>query len=166
MQLADALPLGFTSECEMADIWLRKEVEVLALEKNLEKVLPDGIELRRVSEVALSEPALQNQTLEAEYQVTPVEQMNIRNIQEQVEILLLQPKIPRERKGKTYDLRPRILALNVLDDYPKGIRIAMRLSLSPANVGRPDEVLRALDLDPLAAKIHRTKIVLADEVAA
>jgi hypothetical protein len=37
----------------------------------------------------------------------------------------------------------------------------MRLVMKPGKTGRPDEVLRALGLDPMAARITRTEIVLA-----
>ena len=39
----------------------------------------------------------------------------------------------------------------------------MILSLAPGEVGRPDEVLDAMGLDPLAADIHRTRIGLEND---
>jgi hypothetical protein len=41
--------------------------------------------------------------------------------------------------------------------------MGMHLYLLPGKTGRPDEVLDALGLDPLAARIHRKAIILADE---
>ncbi len=38
----------------------------------------------------------------------------------------------------------------------------MRLCLEPAKTGRPDEVLLELGLDPLAARIHRTRLMLSE----
>ena len=67
-----------------------------------------------------------------------------------------------ERNGKEYDLRPRIVSIDLSEEHPQGISIAMRLTLSQGLNGRPDEVIRALGLDPLAARIHRQKIILAN----
>jgi hypothetical protein len=36
----------------------------------------------------------------------------------------------------------------------------MQLAARPGATGRPEEVLLALDLDPLAARIHRTELLL------
>jgi hypothetical protein len=143
MQMADALPLGFTSECEIADLLLGKNVEPNSVAKELGSALPAGIELHSVIEVPISEKSLQNQTKEATYVV-------------RVEIL-------RERRGKEYDLRPRIFSLSLSDQGDDEFEIAMNLSLAPGDVGRPDEVLDAMGFDPLAADIHRTRIRLQND---
>ena len=43
---------------------------------------------------------------------------------------------------------------------------SLQLHLKSGKTGRPDEVLKALALDELAAHIHRTAIILADDGAA
>jgi hypothetical protein len=65
------------------------------------------------------------------------------------------------RKRKTYDLRPLIYDLALIDGSDP-VQILMRLALEPGKNGRPDEVLLALGLDPLAARIHRTSISLQE----
>jgi hypothetical protein len=40
------------------------------------------------------------------------------------------------------------------------VHILMKLALEPSKTGRPDEVLDSLGLDPLAARLHRIRIVL------
>lgn len=159
MQLATALPLGFTSECEIADIWLLEEVNPeTALQALATKSAP-GIELRKLYEVPIKQPALQPE--EGTYLVTLLDQDD-ENLKVQVDQLLAAEHLPRERRGKEYDLRPLILSLEVLNGYDISQQLLMRLSLLPGKTGRPDEVLAALDRDPLAARIHRTELVLQE----
>lgn len=159
MQLATALPLGFTSECEIADIWLLEKVNPeTALQALAPKSAP-GIEIRKLYEVPIKQPALQPE--EGTYLVTLLDQDDD-NLKVQVDQLLAAEHLPRERRGKEYDLRPLILSLEVLNGYDNSQRLLMRLSLLPGKTGRPDEVLAALDLDPLAARIHRTELVLQE----
>ena len=73
------------------------------------------------------------------------------------ESLLAQPSIMRAGHKNPYDLRPRILALEVND---AGVLHA-RLSSNERANARPDELLDALGLDATRAKIHRRKLHLA-----
>jgi radical SAM-linked protein len=163
MQFADALPLGFTSECEMVDLWLGQVVGVQETEDRLESVLPDGIDLYSVSEVDISETPLQNQTESATYRVRPGEDLSREGLQGRISELLQLPELQRERRDKVYDLRPRIHSLSLSQNADERLEIMMELSLEPGEIGRPDEVLLALELDPLSAEIHRTHLILATD---
>ena len=65
--------------------------------------------------------------------------------------------LPRERRGKTYDLRPRILSL-ALD----GTTLRMGLRLEPDATGRPDEVLAALGMETLPVLAKRDRLVFRE----
>ncbi len=162
MQLADPLPLGFSSECEMADLWLAEMIDPAAAMAQLKPVLPNGVMLHGVTQVPISEPALQTQTIEAVYLVRPFSNIEDGELQSRLDALLQSSSIPMERNGKEYDLRPRIVSFDLSEEHPQGTSIAMRLTLSQGLNGRPDEVLLALGLDPLAARIHRQQIILAN----
>ena len=161
MQFADALPLGFTSECEMVDLWLGQIIELQETEDRLESALPDGIDLYSVCEVDISETPLQNQTESTTYRVRPGENISSEELQERISELLQLSALQRERRDKAYDLRPRIHSLSLSQNAGERMEIMMDLSLAPGEIGRPDEVLLALDLDPLSADIHRTRLTLA-----
>ena len=113
----------------------------------------------------LSETPLQNQTSKAEYLVKPGEIIEVDELQRRLDNLLKQDSHIRERRGKSYDLRGRIESLKVAETGDERPVIKMGLSLSAGEIGRPDEVLSALNLDPLSASIHRTEIILADEIS-
>lgn len=163
MQFASALPLGFTSGGELADIWLEEEIEpAQAREQMMERMAP-GIVVHEVWEVPLSAPAMQASTLETEYLVTFIDPIEREILQERVESLLAAETCMRERRGKTYDLRPLILSLTLEDSEEGEICLRTRLMLKPGKTGRPDELLEALAVDPLTVRAHRTAIVLEDE---
>ena len=168
MQLAAALPLGFTSECEIADIWLLEKVDPRAAGQAMLTRMAPGIEIKDVREVNLANPALQNQVIEADYVARITEAVDPVVLLETITQFLAAESIMRERRGKHYDLRPLVISLVLADDKDNRdtaaeLELQMRLSMTPGKTGRPDEVLDALDLDPLAALIHRRRLLLADE---
>ena len=162
LQLATALFLGFTSECEIADIWL---LESITPEKALvviqEKMAP-GIHIHSIVEADLRAPALQTLVIEAEYTANVRKQVAINDLNQRIIDLLSATELIRERRGKVYDLRSLVLDLESSADDQERIFIKMRLRHEPGRTGRPDEVLSALELDPLDAHIHRTRLIMVD----
>lgn len=173
MQMAAALPLGFTSECELADIWLMEAMEPEQARQQLMARMAPGITIHQVEDVDLKAPALQTLTRESVYVVTLLDAVDTAVLQQKITGLLAANTLVRQRehskKQKTYDLRPLIYGLRLLpgsrllpDSDP--VMLEMRLAMEENKNGRPDELLLELELDPLAARIHRTAIVLADPV--
>jgi hypothetical protein len=72
---------------------------------------------------------------------------------------MMSESLPRERRGKSYDLRPLIEMLSVVTQ-PDG-KVWLRTTLAARNgaTGRPDEVLVALDLEPESARVERTRLI-------
>lgn len=162
LQLAAALPLGFTSECEIADIWLLEPVNPPDAQSAMQAKMAPGIQIYSIAEVDLKAPALQSRVIEASYLATIADQVSIEDLDHRVNHLSLSTELFRERRGKRYDLRPLILQL-VSGINDQGLTtLKMRLMQQPAKTGRPDEVLGAMDLDPFSAHIHRTALIMAD----
>lgn len=160
MQLAAALPLGFTSECELVDIWLQEVVDPAAAQTQIAARMAPGIVIQSVVEIPLSEPPLQNRTADAVYVVTLLDPIDEIDLAQRVADLLAASTLPRARRDKTYDLRPLIHELTIGKNSDGRTELTMRLALLPSQTGRPDEVALALGLDPLALRIHRTRIGL------
>lgn len=158
LSLGAALPLGLTSECELADIWLEGIGEPSSILDGLRRAQPPGLEILELKRVPEADPSLPSLVIAAEYlaQFDPI--VPIEQIRDRVEILLAEDDLPRERRGKTYDLRPLIESLEV---EAEGEALRMRLTSREGATGRPDEVLLALGLDPTAARICRTRLFLA-----
>jgi len=157
INLACALPLGFTSQAEIADIWLEETLRLEQVSQALVQVLPPGLTLVNVSSVEMSAPSLQTQVNASEYIVTlldPVEKLD-----ERVEEVVNAASLPRERRGKTYDLRLLIEELvRISNDELGRACLKMRLLAQEGATGRPEEVLNALDIVPEAARVHRTRL--------
>jgi radical SAM-linked protein len=163
MQMATALPLGFTSECELADIWLMETMEPKEAQQQLMAKMAPGIIIHHIEDIDLKAPNLQTLTTESAYTVTLLDPVDTAVLQQKIAALLSSDTHLRERghgkKRKTYDLRPLIYELALVPNR-EPTQIEMLLALEPGKNGRPDEVLLALELDPLAARIHRTTISL------
>ncbi len=161
---ASALPLGFSSRAEVMDIRLQSEIPLEDLPGRLAGALPAGIAVLAVERVEDAEPALQTQVRSAEYEVMLLDEMQPARIQTDIERLLQAQTLPRRRRDKAYDLRPLIEELRLLPGDPGGngsVRIFMRLSAREAATGRPEEVLRELDIEPTNARVERTRLIFA-----
>lgn len=165
MQFAAALPLGMTSEGELADIWLESKMEPGDLHQRLMSRMAPGIVIHQVEEVPLSDPALQNNTLSADYTARVGRLLAPETLEKRVADFMAQTSVMRERRGKSYDLRPLVLRLERREDSDGDQELAMSLSLLPDATGRPDELLDALGIEPLDIIIHRTAIHLGEIVS-
>ncbi len=160
IQLAAALPLGFTSQAEVVDFWLESRYEIPDLQARLEAAAPPGIRIQRVEEIPEEErraPALQSVMQSAEYDVTLLEPVT--DLEERVAALLQAERLPRVRRKKQYDLRPLVYALSIQSPDESGHqRLYMHLSARESATGRPEEVLDALGIPPHLARVHRTAL--------
>lgn len=156
LQLAAPLPLGITSCSEIIDFWLSEgpdDLEILTSE--LIQVQPPGIDIMMVKSVDPSAPPLQKKVTAAQYEVTLLEQSF--ELDQRIKSLLNSEAIIRQRRGKSYDLRPLIQELSIDSDDPNLIQ--MLLIAQEGSTGRPEEVLLALDIQPENTRIERTKII-------
>lgn len=165
LHLGCALPLGFLSQCEVTDFWLdgieEASLDLAELQSRILASTPPGLEIHHVEIVPLSQPALQTQVRSAEYVALPLDPLDAEALAQSIQALLEAASLPRERRGKAYDLRPLIegleARLSTLDERPT---IWMRLSARESATGRPEEVLSALGLDPAVFRVERTLLIL------
>jgi radical SAM-linked protein len=156
LQLAGALPLGIESSCEVMDFWLGEPLELMAVAQALKAALPPGMDISDVREVELRAPALETQLKSAEYRVTFAEPVDRVELEKKVSDLLKADSLPRERRGKAYNLRPLVEGLRVEPDGGLWMKLAVR----PGATGRPEEVLSVLGLECQYATCERTNLVI------
>jgi radical SAM-linked protein len=161
LQLAAALPLGFVSRAEIADLWLEQPVEPPDVLARLQAAAPPGMHFLEAQVAPADEPALQRQVTASTYTVRLTDPLPP-DLDDRVRSLLAAPTVLRQRRGKAYDLRPLIAHL---EHQGRG-RLLMRLSARDGATGRPDEVLEALGLDPLAADVERVSLDYASSAPA
>ncbi len=155
MAIAAALPLGFSSRCEVIDLRLEHDIPLDGLSDRLQQTLPTGIRVSNVESVDEKLPALQTQVASAEYEVTLTEPADGLELKSKAAAVMETESILRERRGKTYDLRPLIESLEV---EPDG-KIHMRLAAREGATGRPEEVLDMLGIAFETTRIERTQII-------
>ena len=68
IQLASALPLGFSSRCEMADLWVETEIGN-DFQTRLQAAMPMGLVIQKIEMVDERTPPLQTQVIASEYEV-------------------------------------------------------------------------------------------------
>ncbi|MCS7011638.1 MAG: TIGR03936 family radical SAM-associated protein [Anaerolineales bacterium] len=159
IHIAAALPLGFIGREELVDLWLQEDAASFSLDelqKRLQQAAPPGLTILHLEPVEEHAPALQTQVVAAEYEVRWPDSSFPIDLKAKVAALLDQPSLPRERRGKRYDLRPLIL---VLEANQHSLR--MLLSACEGATGRPEEVLAELDLPFETARIERIRLILA-----
>ncbi len=155
IHIAAALPLGFSSRCEVLDMRLSEEMDLAELPKRLQAAMPSGIGILKVESVDERAPAVQTQVLSAEYEITLTEAIDGSELKRRIEELLASTTLLRERRSKKYDLRPLIEEIEILS----GNKIFMRLSAREGATGRPDEVLDALQISPDITQTERTRLI-------
>jgi radical SAM-linked protein len=155
MNMAAALPLGFSSRCEVLDMKLEHDIPLDSLATRLNATLPSGLQVLDVEPVDDRAPALQTQVASAEYEVTLTESADGSALKRKLDSVMESTSLPRERRGKTYDLRPLIEALDLLADD----KIFMRLAAREGATGRPEEVLDTLGIAFEETRIERTRLI-------
>jgi radical SAM-linked protein len=159
IQLALALPLGITSECEILDVSLREEIDLTDLQERLENVSPEGLTIQNIEVVNPRSPALQRYIRSAYYRIEFIDSQSVDVLQAKIADLLAQEtivktKLNRRKKRKmAYDIRPLIYDVWLEDGM-----IWAHLSVGEGGNLRPDELLEALGLQDIPARIHRSKL--------
>lgn len=162
ISLAAALPLGFSSRGEVLDVRLNEEVSVEDISSRLKDNLPPDINVREIKSVDERLPALQTQVLSAAYDVRLTEPIDGSELKRKVESVMMTESIIRERRGKSYDLRPLIEMMSVITQADGTAWLKMTLAAREGATGRPEEVLAALGIEPETARVERTRLIFKD----
>ena len=155
MNMAAALPLGFSSRCEVMDMRLEHDIPLSDLATRINATLPAGLQVVDVTQVDERAPALQTQVASAEYEVTLTEPVDGSALKRKIDSVMESESISRARRGKTYDLRPLVETLSILDNH----KIFMRLAAREGATGRPEEVLDILGIAFEETRIERTRLI-------
>jgi len=160
IQLAAALPLGITSECELIDISLKERIALDGLAERLLAVSPHGLRIYQIEEASPHMPSLESMVRSAEYRIHFLDDIDPAQVQQAIDTMLNTGSIIKVVQGKrrksVYDLRPLIYDLH-LDD--RGDLIAHVAVGKGGNI-RPDEILHEMQIDASAYTVHRLHLHL------
>jgi radical SAM-linked protein len=159
LHLACALPLGFTSQCEILDAWLEQDIPLAEIQEALSSTLPPGLEILALENIALHAPALQTQVTSAVYLITFLDE--IPDLEARFRKVIRAEQLPRKRRNKPYDLRPLIEAASPPSQNAAGkAELRVQLAAREAATGRPEELLDELGIKFEATLIHREKLII------
>jgi radical SAM-linked protein len=159
ISIAAALPLGFSSRAEVLDVRLNEDIALGEIASRLKDNLPRDIQVTTVESVDERAPALQTQVLSAEYDVQLAEPVDGFDLKRRLAEMLASESLPRERRGKFYDLRPLVENLELETDENGRHHLSMILSAREGATGRPEEVLNVLGIEAEYTRIERTKLI-------
>jgi hypothetical protein len=75
---------------------------------------------------------------------------------------MMAESIIRERRGKSYDLRPLIEMISIITEANGTAWLKMALAAREGATGRPEEVLLALQIEPETALVERTHLIFKE----
>lgn len=163
ISLAAALPLGFSSVCEVLDMRLTEELPLEGLKERIQSSVPTALKILEVQSVDEKLPALQTQVNEAVYEVVFTEPVDGSRLTRQVAEMMDMPSLPRERRGKAYDMRPLIEQVSIITDPKGNVRLKMRLAAREGATGRPEELLDHLGIPADMVRVERTRLIFSNE---
>ncbi len=167
------LPDRMAAERDLADIVLTRREPSWRVRAALVDRLPPGWRLIDLYDVWLGSPALAGQVVGAVYRVE-LGDVDPARVRAAAASLLAAESLPRERaKGNrivTYDLRPLLADVQVVDAGPP-LSVRFTTLMHPElGTGRPDEVVAALadasGIDLGSDAIVRERLILADDPVA
>jgi radical SAM-linked protein len=162
LNLACALPVGFTSQCELLDAWLGQDLSMEHIREAISTALPPGLELVHVQEVDPHAPALPTQVTSAVYLITLLD--DIPDLSDRLDRLITSEHLPRVRRGKSYDLRPLIEAVSIQSQdtsLPHLMRV--QLAARESATGRPEELLDEMGIQFEDTRVHRERLILTTD---
>ena len=165
LTFAAGLPAVATSEGELVDAVLAEVAAPSSAAERLRSHLPPGLTPLDAWEVGLGLPSLPSVVRWAEYRLDLPAGVSEAEAAAAVAAFLTLERLdweePRGEKVRRYDIRPLAQHIAVERGCEGAARLAMRLRCDSAGVGRPEQVVSALGL-PQAARIHRTRLILAE----
>jgi len=170
LQLASALPLGFTAGAELLDIWLEEPMKsggegqgdnsvAAEVARVLPPVLPKGLSVCEVRSVDPKGPAMQTQIMSTQYKVTVEWDETAEQVEARIKQVLAATELPYQRRGRQRDLRPLIERLRLERADEGMVLLGMQLAARPGATGRPERVLDALGMGEAFARYHRRRLI-------
>lgn len=154
-----ALPTGHESEAEYLDLELERSdvpVPLDDIQERLSAALPPGMPIVAVGAVDGTSDAIQEAVTSCTWQIDlAVDRPTVTEIAERLlsaDCII----VARERKGQTSsdDIRPQVLALDVVGEVPAGTRLIAELGTKPRTL-RPAELLAAMTPPAPLVKVCR-----------
>ncbi len=158
------LPLGWGTKGELIDIWLDdptgSEADPEKFIRDVNRSMPDGLRILDIEKLPYSDPALTIVIQSAVYRMVFPGGTKESVLREKMDTLMAQETIERERRGRTYDMKPLIESWSCGTDAEGRAFMLVQMAARDSAMGRPDELAAALDYDPFEVGIERLEYLL------
>jgi len=158
------LAVGFTSDRELMDVWLRTWMPPDSVVMLARREVPGGFTVYDALEVPLSAPSLQSVIRSAIYKCTAAHPAGLDGAQRAVDAFLdaecVSHEVTRGDSVKTIELRPMVRSIELSETADGEYDIVMQVSLSQEGTVRPEHVLDVLGFSTPATMIHRAGVSL------
>lgn len=157
------LPLGWSTSGELIDIWLdgsdNRQIKTSGLIEDLNQAMPPGLRVLCAQKIQLFSDSLTTAIVSADYLVTFPAGTELHDLNERAAALMMRETIERDRRGKTYDMRPLIedFSVKMFENVPA---VYVRMAARDSAMGRPDELVSEMGYDPLDLSFERLKYYL------
>lgn len=160
------LPLGWGTKGELIDIWLDDpngaEADPDTFIHDVNRSMPEGLRIIDIQKLPYSDPALTIVIQSAVYRMVFPSEISADDISRKMSDLMARETIERERRGKTYDMKPLIESWKCRTDDEGKAFLEVQMAARDSAMGRPDELAAALDFDPFEVNIERLEYILKD----
>jgi len=163
LQFASALPVGYSSECELLDVLIAERLDLSDFLVATRSQAPIGLNIIYVEDQPLKAEIPQASMRAAQYRVRLWSPAAPSEIKGAFDGLLAKPSIIRRRmkKGRMadYDLRPLIEGIRYVSSEGDCHTLDMLLHNSPSGSGRPEEIIAETGLNVTHYAIHRVRLI-------
>lgn len=160
INIASALPLGYTSSGELIDFWLNEDLPTDHVKSKLLTNLPEKLSILKIDTVSNKLPSLQSSLVSSEYILWPLEHILHEDLVLRIEGFNQTDYILHEHRGKIFDLRKEILDLscNLAENQPQ---LIITIDSRPGAKARPTDVLEQIGYKANQWMVERKKINLS-----
>jgi len=163
LQFGSPLPVGYSSECELLDVFLAERMAPLLFARAVVRQSPAGLTIAQVLEVPLRGPALQSTMRAGHYRVRICAEEGEEQVRAALNHLLGQAFIVRQRTKKRrtvdYDLRRLINDVRYACADGNWHELHMDLACGMGGSGRPEAIIDELGLTVTQYSIHRCRLI-------
>ena len=158
------LAVGFTSEAELMDVWIRRWMPPDSVVMLARREMPSGFEVYGAMEMPLSAASLQSVVRSAAYRCVATHPSGVGGARQAAEAFLkadtVQHAVTRGDSVKTLELRPLVRSIELNAATDENCEVLMQVSLSQEGTVRPEHVLEVLGFSEPAESIHRAALSL------
>jgi radical SAM-linked protein len=161
--LAAALPPGYTSEAEWAEVSFAEALAPTEVTAALRRALPDAMRPLEARAMRNGEPSLHSQLRFAEYRILAAAGLRAEHLEALIDAFFARGAYEWEEafdgRSKRFDLKSLVDDLWI-EQSEGGTALGMRLDAASTGSGRPDSVLGGLGLTETVSR-QRTKLIFS-----